>query len=225
MTAPRAVLVDLGETLLHEVPMDRRVAAEALAADPRFSPFLPSARELEAQHATGAEGSESWTVLAWLKGMLPEALADDAEILVWDRGVRMTPMPGAREALDTLREAKVPVGVVSNTRFSARAWTFGLARLCIALDLVASSADVNARKPDPAIFRAALDRLRVPAHEAWFVGDSFEKDVCGAAAVGMRPVWFGASRPPPRPHPSCTPVKDWAAFLDLWKGARIPSVP
>lgn len=200
--------------------MDRRASAEALVADPRFAPFLRDARAIEAAHAAGAERPESWTVLGWLRGMLPDTLAGEAELLVWDRGVKMTPKPGAREALAALRAVKVPVGVVSNTLFSARAWQHGIDRHGLAVDFVVSSADLKARKPDPAIFRAALDRLHVPASQVWFVGDSFEKDVYGAAAVGMRPVWFGASSPPPRPLPSCAAVRDWTAFVDLWKGAR-----
>lgn len=204
-----ALLVDLGETLFREEPMDRRAAAEALAADPRFAGYLPDARALEQQHAEGASGAETWTVLGWLSTMLPRALAEEAEILVWDRGVKMTPMPGAREALAALR---IPKGVVSNTRFSERAWLHGLARHGLGVDFVVSSADVGARKPDPAIFRAALDRLHMPAADVWFVGDSLEKDVRGAEAVGMRAIWFGGPRGPL----DSRPVADgWPAVLAI----------
>jgi putative hydrolase of the HAD superfamily len=221
---PRAILVDIGETLFRERPMDRRAAAEALVADARFAGRLPDPNALEAAHAAGAEHPETWTVLGWLRGMLPAELADEAEILVWEAGVPMEPMPGAREALAALRAARVPVGVVSNTLFSARAWTHELRRHGLAVDFVVSSADVRARKPDPAIFRAALDRLRLPAGDVWHVGDSYEKDVRGAAAAGLRPVWFGASSPPPDPLPSCAAAADWPAVLALWKGSLRGSV-
>jgi HAD superfamily hydrolase (TIGR01662 family) len=207
---PRAVLVDIGETLFREEPMDRQAAAEALAADPRFR----AAAQMDQE---GASGAETWTVLGWLCKVLPRELAEEAEILVWDRGVKMKPMPGAGEALAALRAAGVPVGVVSNTRFSGRAWRHGLDRHGLAVDFVVSSADVGARKPDPAIFRAALERLGLPPGDVWFVGDTLEKDVRGALAVGMRPVWFGGPR---SPLPSCAVARDWTAFLDLWKSAR-----
>jgi len=216
--APRGVLVDLGGTLLAEEPMDRRASAEALVADPRFAPHLPDARVLEEAHAAGPGHPERWTVLGWLRGMLPEKLAEEAEILVWDRGVKMTPMPLAKDALAALRKARIPVGVVSNTLFSARAWRHGLACHGLAVDFVVSSADVGARKPDPAIFRVALDRLGLPPGDVWFVGDSYEKDVRGAAAVGMRPIWFNGPRDP------LTSCADWAAFLELWKGSLPPRV-
>ncbi len=226
MYAPRAILVDIGETLFKEQPMDWRAAAEALAA--RFHALLPGARDLEAAQE---DRPDTWTVLAWLETMLPAPLAAEAEILVWEAGVRMEPMPGALEALAAFRAAGIPVGAVSNTRFSGRAYMEVLPRRGLAVDFVVSSADVRARKPDPAIFRAALDRLGLPAKDVWFVGDSYEKDVLGAAAAGLFPVRFGGprlARPGPgeggSPLPSCAEAADWAAVLALWKGAAAPGV-
>jgi putative hydrolase of the HAD superfamily len=207
---PRAVLVDLGETLFREEPMDRRASAEALAADPRFN--LPGAAELLRMHEEGASGAETWTVLGWLSTLLPRPLAEEAEIVVWDHAVRMKPMPGAREALAALRAAGAPVGVVSNTRFSGRAWRHGLDRHGLDVDFVVSSADVKARKPDPAIFRAALEKLGLPPSDVWFVGDTLEKDVRGALAAGMRPIWFGGPRGPLAP---CPVAADWPAAVAI----------
>jgi HAD superfamily hydrolase (TIGR01509 family) len=221
---PRGILVDIGETLFREQPMDRRAAADALAREARFAPYLPDSRTLEAAHEEGASGSETWTVLGWLGRMLPAALAREAEILVWETGVRMAPMPGAADALATFRAAGVPTGAVSNTRFSAHAWAHVLETRGLAVDFVVSSADVGARKPDPRIFRAALERLGLPARDVWFVGDSLEKDVRGALAMGLTPVWFGAPSPPPGPLSSCIAARDWAKLLDLWKGSRSPRV-
>jgi putative hydrolase of the HAD superfamily len=58
--------------------------------------------------------------------------------------------------------------------------------LAAAVDAVVVSAEVGAVKPDPAIYRAALDQLRVEAPRALFVGDSLETDVDGARAAGLR---------------------------------------
>jgi putative hydrolase of the HAD superfamily len=55
------------------------------------------------------------------------------------------------------------------------------------------SGEVGARKPEPAIFEAALAELDVAAEDAVFVGDRLVDDVAGAAAVGMTTVhalWF-----------------------------------
>ena len=59
-----------------------------------------------------------------------------------------------------------------------------LARSCIA---VVISGEVGLRKPEPAIYRLALERLGVAAPEAVFVDDA-EPNVLGARMLGMRGV-------------------------------------
>ena len=57
--------------------------------------------------------------------------------------------------------------------------------LAPALDGVVTSAGVGARKPDPAIFAAALELAGCAADEALHVGDTPAEDVAGAAAAGI----------------------------------------
>jgi putative hydrolase of the HAD superfamily len=45
-------------------------------------------------------------------------------------------------------------------------------------------------KPDPRIFEIALARAGVGPAEAVMVGDSWENDIQGARAAGVRAVWF-----------------------------------
>jgi len=63
--------------------------------------------------------------------------------------------------------------------------TFGL-KECF--DFVLISAEVNQRKPSPKIFKKALQKLRVDASRAVFVGDMVDLDVMGAQSVGMKTV-------------------------------------
>jgi 2-haloalkanoic acid dehalogenase type II len=51
-----------------------------------------------------------------------------------------------------------------------------------------TSAGVGARKPDPAIFAAALELAGCAPEEALHVGDTAEEDVSGARAAGIRPL-------------------------------------
>jgi len=74
---------------------------------------------------------------------------------------------------------------------------FGLAEF---FEVACFSSHVGFRKPDPRIFRSALDALGVPANRAVFVGDEPEADIAGARAAGLRAVWIDrADRPPPDP--------------------------
>ena len=56
------------------------------------------------------------------------------------------------------------------------------------LDGVVTSAGAGARKPDPAIFEAALELAGCGPDEAVHVGDTPDEDVAGARAAGIRPL-------------------------------------
>jgi putative hydrolase of the HAD superfamily len=58
------------------------------------------------------------------------------------------------------------------------------------LETVIDSTVVGVCKPDPEIFRAALQVLQIEPAQAVFVGDSLHRDMAGARAIGMAHVWL-----------------------------------
>jgi putative hydrolase of the HAD superfamily len=52
------------------------------------------------------------------------------------------------------------------------------------------SGDYGYRKPDPRLFQAALQALRVSPEEAIFIGNDRLRDVYGARQVGMKTILF-----------------------------------
>jgi putative hydrolase of the HAD superfamily len=93
------------------------------------------------------------------------------------------PVEGSVGAVESLRAAGLTLACVSD-------WDIGLeeqlskAGIAYLFDLVLTSAEAGAPKPDPALFDEALRRLGVPAPRAIHVGDS-EADGAGASAAGM----------------------------------------
>ena len=81
------------------------------------------------------------------------------------------------------------LGIVSNFTGNLQPCLeeLGLARLFVT---ASDSALVGWNKPDARIFSHTLEQLGVPAHAAWMVGDNFDADIRGAAAVGMRTCWI-----------------------------------
>jgi FMN phosphatase YigB (HAD superfamily) len=92
------------------------------------------------------------------------------------------------------------LGVVSNFTGNLRPCLeeLGLARLFAVLS---DSTMVGWSKPDPRIFAHTLDALQVAPQHAWMVGDNFEADIRGAAALGIRTCWLA---PADRTAPSGT---------------------
>lgn len=91
-----------------------------------------------------------------------------------------TPYPDAAEVLKACAGRGLPVGVLSNIAFDIRP-AFAARGLDAFVETFVLSFEAGAIKPDPAIFRTALDRLGVPAESTLMVGDSAEAD--GAAAT------------------------------------------
>jgi putative hydrolase of the HAD superfamily len=94
---------------------------------------------------------------------------------------------GAAPLLWALRQRGLKVGLLSNTQFRSKNHIEDLQRdgLMDLLDTWVFSVDVGKRKPDPAIFRLALEKLRTDPEETVYVGDNIECDVEGARALGL----------------------------------------
>jgi putative hydrolase of the HAD superfamily len=100
------------------------------------------------------------------------------------------------------RAAKINVNML--TMLNARGFTLGVVSngcgnvdvLCgdlgyaPFLSLVIDSRRVNLFKPDPAIYELAASRLGLPAQSIMMVGDSFDRDVRPAKAIGMKTAWL-----------------------------------
>jgi putative hydrolase of the HAD superfamily len=126
-------------------------------------------------------------------------------------------VPGAVALLEIVRQHARTAVVTNNTVLEQdeKLATFGL---WPHVDALITSEECGAAKPDPAIFRSALDRLGVEAHEAVMVGDSWANDIVGAANIGMRAVWLnrhGESCPDPTMATTVTCFEPVARIAEL----------
>ncbi|MGX7825615.1 HAD family hydrolase [Actinokineospora sp. 24-640] len=94
------------------------------------------------------------------------------------------PYPDTRRALETVRAAGLPVGVLSNIAWDIRP-IFDLHGLGDLVDAYVLSYVEGVVKPDPKIFAIACERIGVAPGETLMVGDSAEADGA-AAALGCR---------------------------------------
>lgn len=94
--------------------------------------------------------------------------------------------PGIAELLDALRDAAVPIGIVTGK--SRRSWELTTARDQLGrFDILVFDDDVSEPKPDPQGLRIALDALGADPARTIYVGDS-RSDILAARQAGIRPV-------------------------------------
>jgi putative hydrolase of the HAD superfamily len=210
MPAYRALFFDVGETLVYAHPSSAEIMAEVCretgwpidaaqieAADALVWPRVAERQASGELYSVSAENSARfWTwvysqILAELAA--PATLRADLARRFHDRFMALETWrlyPDAvplLEALQPRRRAGLILGVVSN-------WEDWLETLLAQLeidryfDFFVVSAAAGAEKPDPAIFRAALDRAGTAPAETIHIGDSLHADVGGARAAGIAPV-------------------------------------
>ncbi len=105
------------------------------------------------------------------------------------REAALVPYPHVNVTLVELLKRGLKLAVVSDAP-GREAWL----RLCSLnfhhiFDSVVTFEDTGERKPSPAPFRKVLMLLSIQPHEAVMVGDWEERDVVGAAALGMTTVF------------------------------------
>ncbi len=142
----------------------------------------------EAVRLVGADrvhGSAGGRAEGWAGTVVPELVAAFHAV----RPSRLTPYPGVPEALRELR-SRVPIAVVTDGAVAGQRAKLAALGLADAFDaVVLSDAWGRAfRKPHPLPFRTALRHLGVDAADAVMVGDRPDKDIAGAAALGMRTI-------------------------------------
>jgi putative hydrolase of the HAD superfamily len=194
----RAVLLDALGTLVELQPPAPRL--RSLLAEEGFD-----VSEERAAQGVGAEiayylahhldGSDREALEA-LRDRCAEAMMEALRLPALDHATARRVMMGALEfepfddvvpTLRALRQRGLTLVVASNWDCSLPEW-LGPPGLLDLVDGVVASAVVGAAKPDPRVFRRALDLARADAGEAVHVGDSLDNDVEGARAAGIRAV-------------------------------------
>ncbi len=99
-------------------------------------------------------------------------------------------IPGVIPLLEHLRGLKLGIGVVTNHLSAEQRDKLRDCALDSYVDVMVTSEDVGLPKPDPAMFRAVLAALDCGVEDVVMIGDSWQSDVLGATALGMRALWL-----------------------------------
>jgi putative hydrolase of the HAD superfamily len=244
MAAPRAVIFDLGSTLVDWPDWDEDAPRRwALTYDhlvrtvsrpdwPAREAFAATMRAAELAHWQRVE-REWWSGPP--SGLLTDGFhrlglhVHERELLMALEGYARAVdgwavvYPDACETLALLRRRGYRLGLLSNTWWAAD-WhnadlaTHGLAHL---LDEVVYTSDLPHSKPHPSVFADVAGRLGVEPAACVMIGDRPIDDISGALRAGMRAVWKTNGHPRPKPddiHPTATVthLAELPALLEAW---------
>jgi putative hydrolase of the HAD superfamily len=206
----RAVFFDVGETLVHPAPSFPELFAQVVEREGhRVLPedVIEASRAVTERFTQASRDGERWTTspersrVFWvsvyelmlealelpsgdgLRDTLYEAFTDRANYALFD---------DVGPALERLTSEGYALGLISNFE----AWLDDLLAdlgMREAFTVRVISGIEGVEKPDPRIYRLALERAGVEAGEAAYVGDNPEFDVDPPAALGMFPVLIDRS--------------------------------
>ncbi|MBI2579100.1 MAG: HAD family hydrolase [Candidatus Aenigmarchaeota archaeon] len=183
----RAVIFDLWDTLIYsEAGNPVQKARELLGYDKSFEEFMA---KFQSSLMTRQFPSFK-AAFAYVCGEfgVSDASVEEKLASIWEENVRKVRLfPETREVLHKLKEKRYKLGIVSNGYAGAHSMIKGLG-IYDCFDAVIVSCDIGLVKPDPRIYRTALERLGVTAEQAVMVGDRIADDIEGAGKAGIRGV-------------------------------------
>jgi len=191
----KAIVLDLDNTLVDFMAMKRQAIDAAIRAmiDAGLGMSFEEASN-KIDHIYKEQGIEFQKVFDTLlysesKDLNHKVLA--AGIISYRRAreAALVPYPHVFLTLVQLIKRGIKLAVVSDAP-SREAWLrLTYLNLHHLFDVVLTHQDTGEYKPSPVPFKTALERLGVDASEALMVGDWAERDVAGAAKVGMKTVF------------------------------------
>lgn len=209
---PRAVIFDLGGTLVHWADWDGAApqkwgaaydALRDLVVDSTLPPrdaFVAAMRAAELAHWQRVDG-EHWSgpptsVVSDGFRRLDLAVEDRLLIATMDGYARAVAgwsevFPDARDTLVLLRDRGYRLGLLSNTWWAAEWHNADLAAHGLEglIDEVVYTSDLPHSKPHPWVFAEVARRLEIDPAAGVMIGDRQIDDVSGAKSAGMRGIW------------------------------------
>lgn len=148
---------------------------------------------------------ESWTKALRSLGVEDHDLAESLDLMFEKERADTNPWcPGAEEALQWLND-RFTLGMVTNGIPDVQRTKIEATGLTEVFDSIVISGEISVGKPNPAIYRLALEQLKATPEQTIMVGDNYRRDVVGAQALGIRGVWISMGRDlPPGEEPWLT---------------------
>ena len=125
-------------------------------------------------------------------------------------------MPDADRVVKYLA-AKYPLTIISNGFKEVQYYKFEHSGLAKYFTHTLISEEIGINKPQPDIFRIALQRNSITAEQAIMVGDSYSSDIAGAKAAGIDQIWVTNERVKELTNEGLTATYIVPRFVDVMK--------
>ena len=234
VTPPRAMLVDLDDTIIDDRsggdPCWRLVCADTAArvpeldADHLYDEIFRTREwywsDPERQRIGRADliAASTGIVLQSLRKLcfdLP-GLASDVARSYWEkREERAALFPGAVEALRRFRSHGIALAMITNGASATQRAKIERFHLAPYFDHILVEGELGFGKPEPEVYLKAMAALRSSPADTWCVGDNLEWEVAAPQRLGIYSVWVDPTGAGPPPGSPVRPDRTVASIAEL----------
>jgi putative hydrolase of the HAD superfamily len=196
----KAVLFDLGNTLVYQNPyktFQKILGTHGIirTTEEIEEAFAKTGREFDIEKHSSFSAHEFYTQLniTILKHLgithsnSLQALAEDIDIQ-WFKASKIYVYRDVKPTLAKLKKMGLKLGLITDGYESDLEKILPKVGFQKFFDVCVCGDTVGKRKPNPQVFKHALNQLNIQASEAIFVGDRLDTDYLGAKKAGMTPI-------------------------------------
>ena len=124
-------------------------------------------------------------------GVNPIAYALEMYDIYWNTLLdKMKLNNGVIEVFEYLKEKKIKIAICTDLTTHIQHRKIRKLGIEKYIDCIVTSEEAGAEKPNIKMFNLCINKLNIKSNEAFYVGDSFEKDIIGASNAGIFPIWY-----------------------------------
>ncbi len=224
----KAVIFDIDGTIYSYVENDR-IAVKSLCEfaekvlkieEKEFRAVYKEARRIVKEERLTDGGARHSRVLFFqtaleLLGKNPFCHVLEMYDIYWNNFLaNMKPFEGAAEFIKKLKSAGVKIALCTDMTAHIQYRKIKQLGLNHFVDFMVTSEETGLEKPARVMFELALKKMKVTAAETAYFGDSPERDIAGAANVGITPFWYSGEKLFENKNISCVEVHSYLEIMD-----------
>lgn len=207
---PRVIMLDADDTLIDHIS----ASVAALKKVSKNSEVLGSVPVAELSELWSRDFRKYWRRLIMGETTILENRIDrfkilshvlgqefsnqEATLIAMDYGEEyiksVRPVSGAIELLKSVKGRGMKITVVTDNIREMQEEKLSKCGFMEYIDEVILSEDYGIMKPDPELYKIALEKSGCKPSEAIMIGDSYESDIIGARSAGITPIMFRNGR-------------------------------
>ena len=129
----------------------------------------------------------------------------------------MKPFDGAVEFICKLKSAGKKISTCTDMTAHIQYRKIERLGLNKFIDFMVSSEETGLEKPSPVMFNLALKKMNLSSEEVAYFGDSPERDIEGAANVGIKPFWYVGEQADTEIKVDCVKFNSYAEVMNSEK--------